>query len=552
MNSTDKGKPSSRPAGDELAGTSKVGDEIHLPLPEDDEPKSAASVPEAKTPSIVVPFILALVGIGAMIWMYDFGSEFANRLGNDASDARLALLLAFAAGGFNIVRMLRKASHWNTSMGQTALSIYQLAVDGAGAAEALNRAELQAETDRGTFRSRIAEYANIQVLIGMLLTAVWLASQVHVFQSATLALEAGAGGGMGPIVAALLQLGPKAFIATAAAVSSALVLLVVGHICHAWIDGRGLRRTDYLSVWRRGHEIYQQKEYALLEHRTTNLVARTVSVAQVRETQETFLKAMKDMARLLEEANRSLAGFRQTSDLITQSSQKLQEVTDSLGEAQLHVEDVVGGLEGLSAKVEGFGRDLLGGTQAFTEQLIQDTKDRIPLIFDKMTTSTLDFLKPGFEQLAQDLHTNMEASARQLQIQHANAYELALQDSVESMKAAMSMSETLAGNARELGGVLNRSADEWSTASAKFEDSTRKVSSAFAEATGQGNHAAIATAEAREALVRAAEDAAQAAQALRRLVAEANREIHNVRRDAETLGRVKEVLGDQGLGRARL
>jgi ABC-type transporter Mla subunit MlaD len=498
--------------------------------------------------------LLALTAAGpcAMAWAYDFGSRWVTNLGESAGDARLAVGAVFSAGAVTSLLLARRAFAWRRGIVEGLEGAHELALEGASAAEVLDRAQEGSEADRADFRGRASEFANVQVLLGMLLTATWLASHAPQFESAGAALTSSGTSAMAGIVAGLLQLGPKAFVSTAAAVASALIIMMLGIAQFGVLSSLLPRRPELLEAWRAGAAVYNTREIAAQRGRTEELVARAVSVSQVQEMQAAFVTSMNAMAELLNGASQSLENFRHTAELIEAANERLSEVTRSLQTAQVNVESVAGGLAALTKQVESYGDKLLLGTSEFTGQLIKETSERIPAVVSVATMETIKQLRenvlPGF---ADDLHTGMERSATAIQRQYSEAFSDNLRTAQANLERVSELSGQLEDRTSRLAGELMRTSDAWSKAANELVTTMGSVGDAFASAAGQGEGAARSTDAARAALERAATSAAAAARDLGGLVQSANQELRAIRRDAELLGQIKEAVRPNGGVRGR-
>ncbi len=488
-------------------------------------------------------FVLAGAGPLAMWWAYSFSSRWVANLGESAGDARLAVGAVFATGTLTSLLLARRAFAWRRSMAEDLAGFRELAVEGASAAEVLERAEEQSDSDRSDFRGRASEFANIQVLLGMLLTATWLANQAPQFESASAALSTSGTSGMAGIVAGLLQLGPKAFVSTAAAVASALIIMLLGIAQFGVLSGLLPQRRQIMDTWREGAAIYKAREFITQRGRTEELVARAVSVSQVQEMQSAFVTSMNAMAELLNGASKSLENFRQTAELIEAANERLSDVTRSLQTAQVNVESVAGGLAALTRQVETYGDKLLLGTADFTAQLIKETSERIPAVVSVATMETIKQLRenvlPG---LANDLHNGMERSATAIQHQYSEAFSENLRSAQANLERVSELSGQLEDRTSRLAGQLTRTSETWSNAANELVTTMSSVGEAFASAAGQGEGAARATDAARGSLERAAASAAVAARDLSGLVQSATKELVAIRRDSELLGQIKEAV----------
>lgn len=525
-------------------------------------PMPQPATPEAESPAppwsprgrggALPLLILTAAGPSAMWWAYSFGSRWVTNLGESAGDARLAVGAVFATGAVTSLLLARRAFAWRRGMVETLTGAHELALEGGSAAEVLDRAEEGSESDRADFRGRASEFANIQVLLGMLLTATWLASQAPQFESAGAALTSSGTSAMAGIVAGLLQLGPKAFVSTAAAVASALIIMMLGIAQFGVLSGLLPRRQELMETWRAGAAVYNARELVAQRGRTEELVARAVSVSQVQEMQAAFVTSMNAMAELLNGASQSLENFRKTAELIEAANERLSEVTRSLQTAQVNVESVAGGLAALTKQVESYGDKLLLGTSEFTAQLIKETSERIPAVVSVATMETIKQLRenvlPGF---ADDLHNGMERSATAIQRQYSEAFSENLRSAQANLERVSELSGQLEDRTSRLAGQLSRTSEAWSTAANELVTTMGSVGEAFASAAGQGEGAARATDAARGALERAAGSAAAAARDLGGLVQSANRELGAIRRDAELLGQIKEAVRANGGARGR-
>jgi hypothetical protein len=455
----------------------------------------------------------------------------------------LAVGAVFATGTLTSLLLARRAFAWRRSMAEDLAGFRELAVEGASAAEVLERAEEQSDSDRSDFRGRASEFANIQVLLGMLLTATWLANQAPQFESASAALSTSGTSGMAGIVAGLLQLGPKAFVSTAAAVASALIIMLLGIAQFGVLSGLLPQRRQIMDTWREGAAIYKAREFITQRGRTEELVARAVSVSQVQEMQSAFVTSMNAMAELLNGASKSLENFRHTAELIEAANERLSDVTRSLQTAQVNVESVAGGLAALTRQVETYGDKLLVGTTEFTAQLIRETSERIPAVVSVATMETIKQLRenvlPG---LANDLHTGMERSATAIQHQYSEAFSENLRSAQANLERVSELSGQLEDRTSRLAGQLTRTSETWSNAANELVTTMSSVGEAFASAAGQGEGAARATDAARGSLERAAASAAVAARDLSGLVQSATKELVAIRRDSELLGQIKEAV----------
>ncbi len=525
------------------------------PMPQHASPEAESPAPSwsPRARGGTLPLlILTAGGPCAMWWAYSFGSRWVTNLGESAGDARLAVGVVFATGAVTSLLLGRRAFAWRRGMLEALEGAHELALEGGSAAEVLDRAEEGSESDRADFRGRASEFANIQVLLGMLLTATWLASQAPQFESAGAALTSSGTSAMAGIVAGLLQLGPKAFVSTAAAVASALIIMMLGIAQFGVLSGLLPRRSELMETWRAGAAVYNARELVAQRGRTEELVARAVSVSQVQEMQAAFVTSMNSMAELLNGASQSLENFRKTAELIEAANERLSEVTRSLQTAQVNVESVAGGLAALTRQVETYGDKLLLGTTEFTAQLIKETSERIPAVVSVATMETIRQLRenvlPG---LADDLHSGMERSATAIQRQYSEAFSENLRSAQANLERVSELSGQLEDRTSRLAGQLTRTTEAWSTAANELVTTMGFVGDAFGSAAGQGEGAARATDAARDALERAASSAAAAARDLGALVQSTNRELGAIRRDAELLGQIKEAVRSSGGVRGR-
>jgi hypothetical protein len=496
--------------------------------------------------------LLAVAGLSAMWFGLRYSTDWVAALGEGALDATRAIHVVFGIAALTSVYIAGR-SLLVRGDGQSTLDIVnKLASEGATAAEVARFAEECTAAQRNEFRSRVSEFANIQVLLGMLLTAVWLASQAPQFEIASAALTSSGTGGMAGIVAGLLKLGPKAFVSTAAAVSSALVIILIGS-SQAVVYGALLpSRAEVLERWRGGADRFRSGELALQVGRTEELVARAVSVSQVQEMQTAFVTSMNAMASLLDGAGKALEDFRQTAVLIQAANERLSGVSRSLEAAQVNVQSVAGGLAALTRQVESYGEKLLASTSDFTAQLIKESSERIPQVVSVATNESIRQLKENvLPAFAQDLHQGMQRSASAIQQQYSDAFSYNLMSAQDNLARVSTLSAELEDRTVRLAGELQRTAHSWSDSAGKLVVTVGEVGDAFASAAGHGDGAAKATEAARASLERAAVSAASAARDLGGLAESAREQLESIRHDAELLGQIKEAVRAGGERRVR-
>jgi hypothetical protein len=385
--------------------------------------------------------------------------------------------------------------------------------------------------------------ANFQTLLGMLLTAGWLAMHAGDFSAARDAVTGTATMGMGSVVAGLLELGPKAFITTATALATALVLSTAG--AAASVSSRRYLPSpdDLITAWRVGNTDYQATTLEAEQHRAADMVARALSVDQVKELQSTFKSAMHAVGELLGGMAGSMSDLRQTTQIMSQSYKKLELVAAALERSQMNVDAVAKTMDTLSSKVESYGAGLLRGTEAFTERLVQDTSTRIPAVVNAATFEAVRGLEPHIRTLTGQMHKHLQDSADAIQEQYTRGFNDALLRANDRLVHINAMTEALEQRTSLLSQTLKDSTEVWAEAAAKAQITARALGEAGSTTEAVGIH----TSKAAAALTEATYGTTELVEQLGRLTQSARSEVESLRRDAELLGRIKEAVHRGGV-----
>ena len=428
----------------------------------------------------------------------------------------------------------RHASQLTTQVG--LLARHGLSIDAAIRRADTTKAELVVAC-----RSGAARAANFQVLLGMLMTASWLALKAKVFVDAGGMLSS-ASGGMGRIVSDLLQLGPEAFVTTSTALVTAVILSAEGMALVA-IVRRLLPKDEHLvAEWKQAHDTWLDSEKGAQTTRTEELVAQAVSTKQVEALQQSFKFSMQSVGELLGEVRNSLATLQSTASLMGSSYEKLGKVTDALAAAQFNVSGVAESIKELTAQVKGYGTTLLEGTENFTERLVQDTSTRIPEVVSRATLETVESMKPHLRSLTNQMHGDLTKSAEAIQLRYSRAFDDNLQKADSGLMRVNQMSVELEVRASRLAQTVGETAGSWQ----RSMESVAALHQRLDEVAERSRVQAEQSLHAQSAISEASRDTAQMIRELSRLVGEARGEVSAIRRDAELLGQIREAVHQGG------
>ena len=392
-------------------------------------------------------------------------------------------------------------------------------------------------------RAGAGRAANFQVLLGMFLTAGWLALNAEDFQSVGAVLGGSATGEMADLVAGLLQLGPKAFVTTASALASAVVVTLLGLFNALLVRSRSPADEALINTWRAGNAAWIDSERGMQQVRTEELVAKAVSTQQVEVLQQSFKSSMQAVGALLGEVRASMSTLQDTAQVMGDSYEKLERVAAALETAQLNVTGVADSITTLTTSVEAYGVGLLQGTKDFTERLVQDTSTRIPEVVSHATRATVDAMTPHLTSLTDKMHGHLERSAEDIQKRYTRAFQDTLQKADQNLQRVNTMSAELETRASRLAQTVGETAESWARTTEAVDALHARLDVVSERSVGQMDRMVAS----QEAIDTAARATAGLVDQLAGLVREARSEVTSIRRDAEVLGQIREAVHQGGL-----
>ena len=504
------------------------------------EPDLAEVPPDAAIPALHAGAILGLTLLAALglAGLRSYGIDAAGTLATDAALAERAVNWTVTSGAIWLGACTVGTWTSTTAIPRAPHEVLMLARAGMTLDSAFRHATESVQQLAQHGRTLGTRAANFQVLLGMMLTAGWLALHAEVFVIASDAVAGTQSAGMGDLVAGLLQLGPKAFITTATALGTALVLSTLGTMTSAIAVRSAPETASLLAAWRSGNPQHRAHSASEAQGRTAEMVARALSVDQVKELQSTFRASMDSVAGLLGGMASSMKDLRSTAGLMSKSYAKLELVAKALEKSQLNVDKVAQNMETLSTKVEGYGTGLLRGTEAFTERLVQDTSTRIPEVVNAATSEAVRGLEPHIRSLTNQMHKHLQDSADAIQQQYTQSFNETLRRANDRLLHVNAMTEALEQRTTQLAQALQESNATWAESTANAVTMARMLADAGKSTESSGAQTAAAAA----ALTRAAQDASNMMSQLDRLVREARAEVESLRRDAELLGQIREAV----------
>lgn len=392
-------------------------------------------------------------------------------------------------------------------------------------------------------RAGAGRAANFQVLLGMFLTAGWLALNAEDFQSVGAVLGGSATGEMADLVAGLLQLGPKAFVTTASALASAVVVTLLGLLNAFLVRSRAPADKALINTWRAGNAAWIESERGMQQVRTEELVAKAVSTQQVEVLQQSFKSSMQAVGELLGEVRTSMSILGDTARVMGDSYEKLEGVAAALETAQLNVTGVADSIKTLTTSVEAYGVGLLQGTEDFTERLVQDTSTRIPEVVAHASRATVEAMTPHLISLTDRMHGHLERSAEDIQKRYTRAFQDTLQKADQNLQRVNTMSAELETRASRLAQTIGETAESWTKTTVAVDALHGRLDVVTERSVGQMGRMVAS----QEAIDTAARATAGLVEQLAGLVREARSEVTSIRRDAEVLGQIKEAVHLSGL-----
>lgn len=488
---------------------------------------------------IAAPMLWTVIGVAALATAGGFGVNLARGLGEQAQLANFAIVSMLGVAVIGLSSLLRATALAVRRVATIPWTVKRVARAGGSLAEALRHGNEVAEEERGRVGSGASALANTQILLGMVWTAGYLASQAGIFVATAEGLEAGQASDLGSSVASLLSVGPKAFLATAAAVSTSLIVGFIGARQVDVVRGNAPNEVAMIASWTDGNREWAQGERERTVARDQAILDAALSNQSVNRLNDALASAAATFSGLAG----TVKDFNETAARIASAQNALESLAEAIRLSDSRANSVAVGLQELAEEVRNNSAGLLAVSKEFGAELSRSSQSEGARLVGETVAQTMSAMRPEFSKLAQDLHSEMENSAESLRNRAANEFSGQI---AEVRRDLTDLDEVVRQLRGHLGGLVNevRTGAQSMGANVAVLSETMKTVGGSLDPQGRTFPALQAMEKTRRELE---QTVAQLAQAGTQLASG----MTAVRRNAEIIGRMKEIAGAGGGSRAR-
>ncbi|MFN7142777.1 MAG: hypothetical protein ACK4YP_03305 [Myxococcota bacterium] len=498
-------------------------------------PRQQRVAPPDTEPPAAPEFSLATVGwtLAGLAALYGSGSLAAGHtdgLGDDAAIARDAVWFLIVVGALSTLQLARAARAAARATYTIPWSVERFAAGGGSLPDCANFANGSGAEAVGALEARVSGAANVQILLGMVLTAGYLALEAPVFVEASEALRSGDSANMAVIVSALLGLGPKAFLATAIAVFSSLILSFVGQRHISALRARLPDNRTVLERWHHGRALHQEE----IEAATRSRDAAMLDVALSNQSVKELNLALHQAAATFSGLQATVDAFKEAAGQIVAAQVTLDRLMQAFQASDARAKDLAEGLSSLAGEVRTYSDTMLTNSKEFGNALHRLASEQGARLVSDSVDQTLRALTPEFARLAQDLHDNMGRSADALRNRAVDEFSNSVGQTRDDLARLDASIVGFSGHLQGLVRDLARWGGEVETSGANLRAALASLTEGL-DPTGRMLPGVQSVERAREELERSS---AQLAHASGQLAAG----MDAVRRNAEMIGQLREAM----------